>query len=394
MKILHCSDVHLGRRPVGGLGDFSRLRFEDYFLAFEYVIDFAIDHRVDVFLIAGDFFDKRTLSPDILLKAENLLIRLKEKKISVIITEGNHDNITHGDEDDSWIIYLEQKGLVQRPHYTFVDDSYTFYPVEVGGFCFYGAGYSGAFTQETISGLAAHLSTTNTQNIVIIHTAIASEEHVYGTVSADSIREFAGKAIYVAGGHLHSYKAFPLNEPFFFLPGSLEYFDFGEIGQQKGFIVFDTDTKTHSWHNSKCRNATKFVIKYQGESWEDFQVFFENEIQNKEIGQGAIVQCEIHLKNNFNLDLVWCESQIIGKGALKCNFRIISNNNDLFRNNLANYSVDVIEEKIIESWQHFGSQSNLTKDVLQKLKYNQTDNNRDVFLEEFDFLLNSIIDNS
>ena len=31
MKIVHCSDIHLGRRPVGGKGEFSDKRYEDYF---------------------------------------------------------------------------------------------------------------------------------------------------------------------------------------------------------------------------------------------------------------------------------------------------------------------------------------------------------------------------
>ncbi|OQY08872.1 MAG: exonuclease SbcD, partial [Marinitoga sp. 4572_148] len=104
MKILHTSDWHLGRRPVGGIGEYSKTRYEDYFNAAEFIVDKAIENKIDVFIIAGDLFDRSSLLPDILFRTENLLKKLKENNIEVLLIEGNHDKIyTH---DDSWITYL------------------------------------------------------------------------------------------------------------------------------------------------------------------------------------------------------------------------------------------------------------------------------------------------
>ncbi|SHF29513.1 Calcineurin-like phosphoesterase [Marinitoga hydrogenitolerans DSM 16785] len=77
MKILHTSDWHLGRRPVGGICEYTNKRYEDYFNAAEYIADKAIELSVDIFLISGDLFDKSTLLPDILYRTEKILEKLK-----------------------------------------------------------------------------------------------------------------------------------------------------------------------------------------------------------------------------------------------------------------------------------------------------------------------------
>jgi len=114
VKILHCADIHLGRRPVGGVGEYSNKRYDDYFKAFGWAIDTAIVQQVSVVLIAGDLFDRKELIPEVLERTEALLQKLKDAHIATLLIEGNHDNITPGKEDDSWIIYLENKGFLMR----------------------------------------------------------------------------------------------------------------------------------------------------------------------------------------------------------------------------------------------------------------------------------------
>ena len=65
MKILHCSDIHLGKKPFG-TKEFSQKRYLDFFNAFEQATDRGIEKEVDIFLITGDLFDKKELSPDTL----------------------------------------------------------------------------------------------------------------------------------------------------------------------------------------------------------------------------------------------------------------------------------------------------------------------------------------
>ncbi|MGL6100864.1 MAG: metallophosphoesterase family protein, partial [Fusobacteriaceae bacterium] len=78
MKILHCSDIHLGKRPFGN-EKFSQKRYEDYFKAFGQVVDLAIVEKVEVMIISGDLFDRRDLTPDILGRSEDFFRKLYEE---------------------------------------------------------------------------------------------------------------------------------------------------------------------------------------------------------------------------------------------------------------------------------------------------------------------------
>jgi len=58
MKIFHAADVHLGRRRLDG-----RLPDKDFADAFAFVAGKAIEEAADVFLIAGDLFDRAQVEP-------------------------------------------------------------------------------------------------------------------------------------------------------------------------------------------------------------------------------------------------------------------------------------------------------------------------------------------
>ena len=75
MKILHCSDIHLGKKPFG-TEIFTKKRYDDYFNTFNELVEKSILEKVDIFMIAGDLFDKKDLSPDILKKTEIILKKL------------------------------------------------------------------------------------------------------------------------------------------------------------------------------------------------------------------------------------------------------------------------------------------------------------------------------
>jgi len=154
MKFIHCSDLHLGRRPVGGVGTYSEKRYDDYFDAFEQVVTLTIKEQADALLIAGDLFDRRELDPEILGRTEKILQKLSDAHIEVVVIEGNHDNITATKEHTSWLIYLEKKGAIRRPYFTVSRDeendtlSYSFTPVSVKGTDIYGLGYPGSLVDE------------------------------------------------------------------------------------------------------------------------------------------------------------------------------------------------------------------------------------------------------
>jgi DNA repair exonuclease SbcCD nuclease subunit len=393
MKILHCADIHLGRRPVGGVGDYSNKRYDDYFKAFSWAIDTAIAEQVRVVMIAGDLFDRKELMPEVLERTENLLSRLKDAHITVLLTEGNHDNITPGKEDDSWITYLANKGLLQRPTYTTDDKGFHFTPIDIDGYSFYGLGYPGSFVNETMQSLAAQLdSSPDTKNIIIVHTAIAADDFMPGTVEKETIKLFNGKALYIAGGHFHSYQAGAKDDSLFYRPGSLEYWDLAESGDKKGVIVFDTETRAHRFIASQPRKKTTITIEVKSDNYDDFKTEFAAIIDNATFDAGEeLVFVVLEFQKPFYIDTAACEELVVKKGALKSFIKVQYQGDDSKDDTSSLISVEQVERDLIAGWELFSLKADETADILNSLKEYQKENNSDQFLETFDSMLEMVL---
>jgi DNA repair exonuclease SbcCD nuclease subunit len=395
MKILHCADIHLGRRPLGGQGDYSKKRYEDYFNAFNWAIDKAIENRVEIFLIAGDFFDKKELLPEVLEKSEKSLVRLKNNNIPVILIEGNHDNVTRGNENDSWLIYLKNKELFRRPDYHTTEESYHFENIKIGDVNIYGVGYPGSFVNETLLELSDFLEDKkHEKNIIIVHTAIGSNKIMPGTVRKESIELFADRALYVAGGHFHYYHTYPVSDPIFYIPGSLEYWDVDEINQKKGVIIFDTDSKEHRFYESTKRHAYNLVFSIESTNNDNFKNEFLEKLENIDIiPDETVMKITFNLSKSFPLDISLVENILSEKGILKSfiSINLPETSSDIDRNNPL-LATELIELDIIKSWNNIFSDDYITTShTLDKLKKHQENNDENLFFDEYDNFLEYIL---
>lgn len=395
MRFLHCSDIHLGRKPVGAaLGEFSRKRFEDYFAAFSAIVDKAIELRVDAALIAGDFFDKKELTPDVLARTEIMLERLRENRIVAILIEGNHDNVKAGSEQDSWIVYLESKGLVRRPSCRFESSEYKFEKLTLGDVDFYGLGYPGSMVNETIDALAKHLELSDgRKNVVLVHTAIGSDEFMPGLCSEESLDKLRGLAIYVAAGHFHHFTTYPQSDPFFFIPGSPEYWDFGEAGQTKGVIVFDTDSNKFEFIEANPRKTLKLTLDIESDNYNSFKEEFSGLTSEILLNHGEdVVVLILKLKKAFFVDTAWCEEVLKSLGALKSFIRIVYPTDRQYGTGSDEIKgVEQIERELIEGWKYFSLAADSTANALNKLKTFQKENRQEDFISNFDSLLNRVL---
>src|SRR6266481_8932804 len=107
MKLFHTADIHLGRRRLDG-----RLPDKDLADAFAFVAAQAIKEVADVFLIAGDLFDRPQVEPPHLRQAQQVLVELKKAGIPVIAIEGNHDKAFLHSENPTWLHYLAEDDLL------------------------------------------------------------------------------------------------------------------------------------------------------------------------------------------------------------------------------------------------------------------------------------------
>lgn len=396
MLFLHCSDIHLGRKPVGAAGgDFSRKRFEDYFKAFSLVVNTAIGRKTDALLVAGDFFDKKELTPDVLARTEELLLKLKEHSIEVILIEGNHDNVSSGSETDSWIVYLQSRGLLNRPSCHFAEGAYHFNKVTIQDVEFYGLGYPGSMVNETLQALAEHLKETNNRkNVVLVHTAPGGGDFLPGLCSYASLDLFKDLAIYIAAGHFHKFITYPEINPYFFIPGSTEYWDFGETGQEKGMILFDTDKLNYEFIPSEPRNAIKESIVIEADNFNDFKAEFLDKVNVLDITRGEdVITIIVILTKSFFIDTAWCEEVLKEKGALKAFIKLIyPNQSGLLSANAELRGKEQIEKELIASWEYFSAFTEETSRILTSLQNFQKEKNQDQFIETFDTLLNKLLD--
>ncbi len=86
MKLLHLSDLHLGKR----VNEFSMLEDQAHIL--REIAGIAKDASVDAVLIAGDVYDKTVPSAEAVQLFDDFLTRLAELNTAVLLIAGNHDS--------------------------------------------------------------------------------------------------------------------------------------------------------------------------------------------------------------------------------------------------------------------------------------------------------------
>jgi len=358
MKIVHCSDLHLGKK-VSGNREYVKKRYEDFFSAFENFIAKVKEINPDVCIIAGDIFDKKEISPDILSKTENLFKELRSYvKKEVIAIEGNHDN--------------------SKANKNFEEENY----LKIEDINFYPVGYPGFMIDEALKKLSEKLNS-DEKNIVIVHTGISAGENTLpGLVSTSILDLFKDKAIYVAGGHIHSFSTYPKEKPFFFVPGSLEFSNVqNEKSDRKGFILFDTDSLEHEFIELEHRKRVQKNFIYNDST--NIEAEFEAFVKELNLTGEEILVISMGIKNSEYINLENLENIAENNGALKTyilikNILSIGNSEE----GTSDLSIEELEKNLISDW----NISNIEKfsASFSELKELFSNDDKDSFLELFD----------
>jgi len=86
MKLIHLSDLHLGKR----VNEVSMIEEQEYVLA--QILRIIDEERADAVLIAGDVYDKSVPSAEAVTLLDDFLCRLAKRRIPALIISGNHDS--------------------------------------------------------------------------------------------------------------------------------------------------------------------------------------------------------------------------------------------------------------------------------------------------------------
>jgi exonuclease SbcD len=238
MRIIHIADTHLGFASFNVLdADGMNLREKLIYDNFLQAIDQIIQARPDALVHAGDLFDQvrpKTRSYVTVLEA---LERLKNAGIPVIAIAGNH-SMSKTRYTVSPFSVLEYYGAELHAAYR-----YRYVRAELGNVVFHlipnmlrVEDYRKAFDQIEI--------TANSQNVLVTH-GLASTlgDCRLRTVAEHEIDTtmLSDRFDYIALGHFHAQQ--PVAENAWY-SGSLEYFSYGELYDQKGGLEIDLERRT------------------------------------------------------------------------------------------------------------------------------------------------------
>lgn len=207
MKIVHVADIHLGRRRLDG-----RLPDKDFADAFGFVASRAIEEKADVFLVAGDLFDRSQVEPPHLRQAQQVLLKLKQAGIPVIAIEGNHDKASILSEAPTWLQYLAEDDLLillrtpfdsTGPLLTQWEDAQKSGSwMDLNGVRFVGTGYYGAATPHKAREIASRLEPDKT-HVLLLHAGPEYFVREGGGFSSADLEVLRSKVCYLALGHIH-----------------------------------------------------------------------------------------------------------------------------------------------------------------------------------------------
>ena len=220
MKLIHCSDLHLDSKMETNLTkEKARERNYEVFLSFKRLISYAKENGVKAVLIAGDMFDEKRVSANMLDMVFSEIEKAPE--IEFFYLQGNHDEAF--------------KGIKTIDNLKTFGNSWTYYDLD--GVRVAGVEMSKDNCLTFYDELELNKEDTN---IVMLHGQESSQAG-HDLVCFNKLKD---KNIdYLALGHIHSYKceALDMNGKYCYC-GCLEGRGFDECGE-KGFVLLEVNGK-------------------------------------------------------------------------------------------------------------------------------------------------------
>ncbi len=288
IKLLHFADAHIDMTNFGAHDPETGLpaRVMDFLRSLDTIVKTAIDEKVDLVIFAGDAYKDRAPAPTFQREWGRRVMRLSKAGIPTILVTGNHDISPSQRKAHA----MQEFDTLAPEHITVVNNLKLLTPKDLGGLPIQVmaipwitragimsviiSGESGEedplrIIEDTVSEwISTTLRDTDT-DLPIILTAHAS---VAGAKLGNEQEIKIGRDVilsqglvrnpqfdYVALGHIHRFQ--DLNEgnhPPVVYPGSIERVDFGEVNEDKGFVIaqIEKGQTTYEWRKLPIR---KFI---------------------------------------------------------------------------------------------------------------------------------------
>jgi DNA repair protein SbcD/Mre11 len=329
IKFIHTADIHFGVENYGRVDPSTGIhsRLLDFYNAFTFVVEKAIQSDVDFFLFAGDAYKTAYPSPTQQKLFFDCLLKLFRAKIPIVIIVGNHDNSSTFGKANALELFgqmpLDGFHVISKPTSLTLNTKNG--PVQIVGIPWP--------SKNTISLQNAYLNKSSTEITEYISEAVAFLIQDFAkkldpsvpailaghlTVSSGAFSGSEKRAIYgtdpillptqlaiepfdyVALGHLHKHQN--LNPDPNFTPiiysGSIERIDFGERKEEKGFCLVKIENKQKTAYEFIKTPIRKFIqIEVHLNEEDEYTEQIINEIKKEKL-DGAIVKILYHIKTN------------------------------------------------------------------------------------------------
>jgi DNA repair protein SbcD/Mre11 len=333
MKLLHTGDLHIGMinysklDPVTGLES----RLLDFFNTFDFIIEKAIEEKVDVFLFCGDAYKTRDPSPTQQRGFGERIKKIAKSGIPVVMVVGNHDTPNAQGKANTLDIYsaleIDNVFVSRKPELLNIKTKSGNLQVITAPWL-----QKGDFKDlgEKLSLLYQKIDISLTGGPAILAGHLEVEGSLFGSEKGLSIANDVTvpislltdrKLSYVALGHIHKFQELSKN-PSVIYSGSPERIDFGEEKDEKGFVLIDIPVKSHKPEDISYQfiktPARKFVsisVALKADDENPTKTILD-EIKKFQIKE-AIVKVIINIPADLNKEI---EMDLIKKALSEANY--------------------------------------------------------------------------
>ncbi len=248
MKLLHLSDLHLGKR----VHEFPML--EDQEIILRQILGIVSREQADGVILAGDIYDKPVPSGEAVRLFDRFLTELADMGVPVFIVSGNHDSperLAFGAQLMSRRrVYFSPvyDGKVQKVR---LEDSYGeayiwLLPFLKPAFVRHALGEEAGSYQEALELAVAHMDLEEgKRNLLVAHQFVTGAAQCESEASVGGLEQVDASVFdafdYVALGHIHSPQS--VGRPCVRYCGTPLKYSFSEAGQQKSVTVVELKEK-------------------------------------------------------------------------------------------------------------------------------------------------------
>ena len=223
------SDFHLGYA-------YNTERREDSFIQAEEALQKAAELNVDAILIAGDIFDSRIPSQDVLAKALEILKPIAEK-IPIIAIHGTHERRGKGLINS--VQLLEKAGLLKHLHCDKIVLDFNDQKLAIHGMSGVPDDYAHLVLEKWVPEVVP-----GAVNVLMLHQSI--EPFLYTGANSSSLKltDLPQSFDLLVGGHMHWNEEKKYGDGTFIIPGSTVLTQMRKIEMEKpkGFYIYENNS--------------------------------------------------------------------------------------------------------------------------------------------------------